>query len=69
MDIGKQKVMILGVGGCRPDDITAANTPNLDALMSNGTYFLGAGNTGTTLSSPGLGLEGNSLFQSLCNNE
>lgn len=48
-----KKIMIIGIDGCRPDGITTANTPNLDALMANGTYSLDARNTGTTLSGPG----------------
>ncbi|MCM4170694.1 DUF4983 domain-containing protein [Arenibacter sp. TNZ] len=48
-----KKVLIIGIDGCRPDGITAANTPNLDALMANGTYSLDARNTGITSSGPG----------------
>ena len=43
-----KKVLVIGIDGCRPDGITAANTPNLDALMANGTYSLDARNTGIT---------------------
>src|SRR5690554_4271737 len=46
------KVLIIGIDGCMPVGITAANTPNLDALMANGTYSLKARNTGTTISGP-----------------
>lgn len=46
------KVLIIGIDGCMPAGITAANTPNLDALMANGTYSLKARNTGTTISGP-----------------
>lgn len=46
------KVLIIGIDGCMPTGITAANTPNLDALMANGTYSLTARNTGTTISGP-----------------
>ncbi len=50
---GKEpKVLIIGIDGCRPDGITAAATPNLDALMANGTYSLDARNTGITVSGP-----------------
>ncbi|MCK0133908.1 alkaline phosphatase family protein [Arenibacter sp. S6351L] len=48
-----KKVLIIGIDGCRPDAITAANTPNLDALMANGTYSMDARNTGITISGPG----------------
>lgn len=47
------KVLIIGIDGCRPDGITAANTPNLDALIADGTYSLDARNTGITSSGPG----------------
>jgi len=48
-----KKVLIIGIDGCRPDGLTTANTPNLDALMANGTYSLDARNTGITMSGPG----------------
>jgi hypothetical protein len=35
------KVLIIGVDGCRPDALTAAMTPNLDALIQAGTLFEG----------------------------
>ena len=47
------KVLIIGIDGCRPDGITAANTPNLDALMANATYSLDARCLFTTSSGPG----------------
>jgi predicted AlkP superfamily pyrophosphatase or phosphodiesterase len=31
------KVLIIGIDGCRPDALQAANTPNLDALIAVGT--------------------------------
>lgn len=48
-----KKVLIIGIDGCRPDGITAANTPNLDALMANATYSLDARCLFTTSSGPG----------------
>tara|TARA_R110000868_G_scaffold131702_2_gene341907 strand:- start:5320 stop:6975 length:1656 start_codon:yes stop_codon:yes gene_type:complete len=48
-----KKVLIIGIDGCRPDAIKAANTPNLDALMAGGTYSMDARNTGITMSGPG----------------
>ena len=48
-----KKVLIIGVDGCRPDALTAANTPNLDILKANGTYSMDARNTGITSSGPG----------------
>lgn len=32
------KVLIIGIDGCRPDALLAANTPNLDALWKKGAY-------------------------------
>jgi len=52
-NIVEKKVLIIGIDGCRPDAITAAYTPNLDALMANATYSLDARNTGITRSGPG----------------
>lgn len=48
-----RKVLIIGIDGCRPDALAAANTPNLDALMANGTFSLDARNDGITMSGPG----------------
>ncbi|GAA3557239.1 alkaline phosphatase family protein [Snuella lapsa] len=48
-----KKVLLIGIDGCRPDALTEANTPHLDALMANGTYSLDARNTKTTSSGPG----------------
>lgn len=48
-----KKLLVIGIDGCRPDALSIANTPNLDALMANGTYSLDARNTGTTFSGPG----------------
>ena len=31
----RRKVLIIGIDGCRPDAIAAANTPNLDSLIAN----------------------------------
>ena len=53
VNIKSKKVLVIGIDGCRPDGITAASTPNLDALMANGTYSLDARNTGITSSGPG----------------
>ncbi|GGK45985.1 MULTISPECIES: alkaline phosphatase family protein [Flavobacteriaceae] len=52
-NVVEKKVIIIGIDGCRPDALTAANTPNLDALIANGTYSLDARNTGITISGPG----------------
>ncbi len=35
------KVLIIGIDGCRPDALKAAETPNLDALIQAGTLFEG----------------------------
>ena len=53
VNLESKKVLVIGIDGCRPDGITAANTPNLDALMANGIYSLDARNTGITSSGPG----------------
>lgn len=34
----QNKVLILGIDGCRPDALLAAKTPNLDKLWQNGAY-------------------------------
>lgn len=47
------KVLVIGIDGCRPDGITVANTPNLDALIANATYSLDARCLFTTSSGPG----------------
>ncbi|MBJ6368063.1 alkaline phosphatase family protein [Snuella sedimenti] len=49
----QKKVLLIGIDGCRPDALTEASTPNLDALMANGTFSLDARNTKTTSSGPG----------------
>ena len=48
-----KKVLVIGIDGCRPDALTIANTPNLDALIANGTYSLDARNIRKTSSGPG----------------
>ncbi|MET2983701.1 alkaline phosphatase family protein [Aureibaculum conchae] len=47
------KVLIIGIDGCRPDALTTANTPTIDALMANATYSLDARCLYTTSSGPG----------------
>ncbi|MBJ6368937.1 alkaline phosphatase family protein [Snuella sedimenti] len=49
----KNKVLIIGIDGCRPDALMVANTPNVDALISNATYSLDARCLFTTSSGPG----------------
>ncbi|MFD1614204.1 alkaline phosphatase family protein [Gelatiniphilus marinus] len=34
----QNKVLILGIDGCRPDALLAAKTPHLDNLWKNGAY-------------------------------
>lgn len=48
----KNKVIILGIDGCRPDALMAANTPNIDQLTLNATYSMDALNDGITISGP-----------------
>ncbi len=47
------KLLIIGIDGCRADALTAANTPNLDALIANGISSLDALNDDITISGPG----------------
>lgn len=35
---GQNKVLILGIDGCRPDALLAAHTPHLDKLWQSGAY-------------------------------
>ena len=35
---GQNKVLIIGIDGCRPDALLEANTKNLDELWKNGAY-------------------------------
>ena len=53
-------MLIIGIDGCRPDALAAAETPHLDALIKNGTYFEGTDivspdrkNPANTVSGPG----------------
>jgi len=46
-------VLIIGIDGVRSDALTAANTPNLDALISAGVYSPDALNDDITISGPG----------------
>ena len=48
-----QKVLIIGIDGCRPDALEVANTPNLDMLIANGTFTYDAMNEDVTYSGPG----------------
>lgn len=47
------KVLIIGIDGCRSDALVVANTPNIDALIANSTYSFDAFNEGITSSGPG----------------
>mgnify|MGYP006088582557 FL=1 len=46
-------VLIIGIDGVRSDALTAANTPNLDELISAGVYSPDALNDDITISGPG----------------
>ena len=35
---GERRVLIIGVDGLRPDCLAAAETPNIDRLIADGTY-------------------------------
>ena len=47
------RVLVIGIDGVRSDALTAANTPNIDALMSAGVYSPDALNDDITISGPG----------------
>lgn len=49
----QKKVLIIGVDGCRPDALAVANTPNMDAWISQGLYSPHALNDDITISGPG----------------
>ena len=34
----QNKVLIIGIDGCRPDALLSASTPNIDKLWKNGAY-------------------------------
>ena len=38
------KVLVIGLDGCRPDALDVANTPYIDSLIENGAYAVGRGN-------------------------
>lgn len=46
------RVLIIGIDGCRPDALAAATTPNLDALIRNGSYSDQAQNDEIPVSGP-----------------
>jgi len=48
-----QKVLIIGIDGCRPDALFEANTPTLDSLISTGLFSPDALNDDITVSGPG----------------
>ena len=48
-----RKVLMIGIDGCRPDALQAANTPNMDNLIENGIYSPDALNDDITISGPG----------------
>lgn len=48
-----QRVLIIGIDGCRSDVAETAHTPNLDALKQNGLYSPDAFNDDITISGPG----------------
>jgi hypothetical protein len=48
-----KKVIVIGIDGCRPDALLAANTPNIDNLIANGIFSPDALNEDITISGPG----------------
>jgi predicted AlkP superfamily pyrophosphatase or phosphodiesterase len=53
MSPDKKKVLIIGIDGCRPDTLIAAETPNLDALIDDGLVSYQAQTCEFTMSAPG----------------
>ena len=49
----KEKVLIIGVDGCRPDALSVAHTPNIDTLIANGLFSPDALIEDHTISGPG----------------
>jgi hypothetical protein len=49
----ERKLLIIGIDGCRPDALMAAETPNIDELIANSTYSLDALTHPPTYSGPG----------------
>lgn len=47
-----RKVLIIGIDGARTDAFQQANTPHIDALLSNATYTYDSWHTGITWSGP-----------------
>jgi len=60
-DRPEKKVLLIGIDGCRPDALSAAHTPHLDALVKQGAYASGTQILGEryqqsdTVSGPGWG--------------
>jgi predicted AlkP superfamily pyrophosphatase or phosphodiesterase len=48
----KPKVLIVGIDGCRPDALQAAQTPNIDKLIGGGAYSFDAQTCALTKSGP-----------------
>lgn len=48
----QNKVLIIGIDGCRPDALMAANAPNLKSLMQKGIFTLNAQADELTVSGP-----------------
>ena len=46
------KVLIIGIDGCKPDALLKAETPNIDKLWKNGSYSFSATTDRLTISGP-----------------
>ncbi len=46
------KVLIIGIDGCKPDALLKAKTPNIDKLWKNGSYSFSATTDELTISGP-----------------
>lgn len=49
---GADKVLIIGIDGCRPDALLAAKTPNIDKLWKQGAYSFDAKTASRSSSGP-----------------
>ena len=53
MSFSQNKVLIIGIDGCRADALEKAHTPNLDSLKKSGIYCATSWQLGKTKSGPG----------------
>ena len=51
--IGLKKVLVIGIDGVRPDVLAEVDTPNIDALIADGTFTDDVQSKAQTISGPG----------------